>query len=175
MAGGTTKGTDMRIQGLHHSAYRCRDSEQTRAFYEDFLGLPLVNTLEIHATKTGRLTDTLHTFFAMSDGSCLAFFEAPDMPFEFKPQHDYDLHIALQVDRTTLEAMLEKGRSLGMENRGIVDHRMFDSLYFRDPNGYVIELACKRSGHDDAMNGAQDQARAKLDRWTAARRAGQPR
>ena len=29
------------IKGLHHNAYRCRDSEETRAFYEDFLGLPL--------------------------------------------------------------------------------------------------------------------------------------
>lgn len=164
----------MKIQGLHHSAYRCRDSEQTRAFYEDFLGLLLVHTLDIHVTKTGRLTDTLHTFFAMSDGSCLAFFEASDMPFEFKPQHDYDLHIALKVDRTTLEAMLGKGRSLGIEGRGIVDHGMFDSLYFRDPNGYVIELACQHADHEEAMNAARSQARAKLDRW-AARRAGQPR
>ena len=30
------------IKGLHHNAYRCRDSEETRRFYEDFLGLPLV-------------------------------------------------------------------------------------------------------------------------------------
>ncbi len=29
------------IKGLHHNAYRCRDSEETRRFYEDFLGLPL--------------------------------------------------------------------------------------------------------------------------------------
>ena len=27
------------IKGLHHNAYRCRDSEETRRFYEDFLGL----------------------------------------------------------------------------------------------------------------------------------------
>jgi catechol 2,3-dioxygenase-like lactoylglutathione lyase family enzyme len=160
----------MTILGLHHSAYRCRDSEQTRAFYEDFLGLPLVYTLEIHVTKTGRTTGTLHTFFAMADGSCLAFFESPDMPFNFKPQHDYDLHVALEVDRPTLLAMLEKGRSSGMDTRGIVDHGPFDSLYFRDPNGYVVELACKRAGHDDAMNPAHNLARAKLDRWTAARR-----
>ena len=163
----------MTILGLHHSAYRCRDSEQTRAFYEDFLGLPLVHTLQIDVTKTGRSTDTLHTFFGMADGSCLAFFEAPDLAFEFKPQHDYDLHIALQVDRATLEAMLGKGRSLGVETRGIVDHGMFDSLYFRDPNGYVIELASKRDGHDHAMDPARNQARAKLDRWTAARSARQ--
>lgn len=163
----------MTILGIHHSAYRCRDSEQTRAFYEDFLGLPLVNTLEIHVTKTGRPTDTLHTFFAMADGSCLAFFEAPDLPFEFKRQHDYDLHIALQVDRATLEAMQDKGRALGVETRGIVDHGIFDSLYFRDPDGYVVELASKRQGHDEAMDPARNRARAKLDRWTAARRAPQ--
>ena len=35
------------IKGLHHAAYRCRDSEETRAFYEDFLGLPLVDALRI--------------------------------------------------------------------------------------------------------------------------------
>ena len=34
------------IHGLHHNAYRCRDSEQTRRFYEGFLGLPLAGTLE---------------------------------------------------------------------------------------------------------------------------------
>jgi hypothetical protein len=35
------------IKGLHHNAYRCSDSEKTRAFYEDFLGLPLVSAFEI--------------------------------------------------------------------------------------------------------------------------------
>ena len=42
------------IKGLHHNAYRCRDSEETRGFYEDFLGLPLANTLEINETASGR-------------------------------------------------------------------------------------------------------------------------
>ena len=86
------------IRKLHHNAYRCRDSEQTRAFYEDFLGLPLVNTFEIGMTKTGRATHALHTFYRLDDGSHLAFFETSDMPFEFKPQHDFDLHIALEVE-----------------------------------------------------------------------------
>ena len=73
------------IKGLHHNAYRCRDSEETRRFYEDFLGLKLVNAFEITATKTGRATHVLHSFYAMDDGSCLAFFEAPESPFDFKP------------------------------------------------------------------------------------------
>ena len=87
----------MRIHGLHHNAYRCRDSEETRSFYEDFLGLPLAEALEIRETKTGGPAQVLHTFFRMEDGSFLAFFEAPDLPFEFKTQHDFDLHIALEA------------------------------------------------------------------------------
>ena len=157
------------IKKLHHNAYRCRDSEQTRRFYEGFLGLPLAGTLEIKETKSGRKTSTLHTFYRMDDGSCLAFFEAPDMAFEFKPQHDYDLHIALEVDTGTLEAMLAKGKTAGIETRGVSDHGFIHSIYFRDPNGYVIELAAKTPGHDQAMDPAVNKARAKLDRWQAAK------
>ena len=90
------------IKGLHHNAYRCRDSEETRQFYEGFLGLPLLKAFEITETKTGRKTRVLHSFYQMDDGSFLAFFEAPDYPFDFKDQHDYDLHIALEVDHETL-------------------------------------------------------------------------
>jgi catechol 2,3-dioxygenase-like lactoylglutathione lyase family enzyme len=162
------------ISKLHHNAYRCRDSEQTRAFYEDFLGLPLAGTLEIKETKSGRPTNTLHTFYRLDDGSFLAFFEAPDMPFEFKAQHDYDLHIALEVAPSVLQQMLARGRALGVETRGVSDHGFIDSIYFRDPNGYVIELCAKREGHDRAMDPATNGAREKLDRWTAAKPAGSP-
>ena len=64
------------ILKLHHNAYRCRDSGETRKFYEDFLGLRLAGTLEIKESKSGRRTDTLHTFYELGDGSYLAFFEA---------------------------------------------------------------------------------------------------
>ncbi|MBP6778623.1 MAG: VOC family protein [Piscinibacter sp.] len=158
------------IHGLHHNAYRCRDSEQTRRFYEGFLGLPLAGTLEIGETKSGRPTQTLHTFYRLGDGSFLAFFEAPDMPFEFKAQHDFDLHIALEVDAPTLHDMFAKGQAAGIETRGISDHGFIESIYFRDPNGYVIELTAKAPGHDAAMDPAVNGAREKLDRWTVARR-----
>jgi catechol 2,3-dioxygenase-like lactoylglutathione lyase family enzyme len=159
------------IKGLHHNAYRCRDSEETRRFYEDFLGLPLAGTLEIKESKSGRRTNTLHTFYRLDDGSYLAFFEAPDMPFEFKQQHDYDLHIALEVDSKALEQMLAKGRAAGIETRGISDHGFIHSIYFRDPNGYVIELTTKLPEHDQAMNPATNGARAKLDRWQTEKAA----
>jgi catechol 2,3-dioxygenase-like lactoylglutathione lyase family enzyme len=153
------------IKGLHHNAYRCRDSEETRRFYEDFLGLPLVKAFNIRETKSGRSTDVLHSFYRMDDGSCLAFFEAPDMPFDFKPQHDYDLHIALEVTPEALRALFDKGKAAGMDTRGISDHRFVDSIYFRDPNGYVIELAAKRPGHDREMDPATNDARGVLADW----------
>ena len=158
------------IKGLHHNAYRCRDSEETRKFYEDFLGFPLAHTLEIRETKTGRRTNTLHTFYEMGDGSFLAFFEAPDMPFEFKRQHDFDLHTALEVDEAALREMFEKGKAQGIETRGIVDHGFIHSIYFRDPNGYVVELTAKAAGYSAAMNPETNGARAKLNRWQAAKR-----
>jgi catechol 2,3-dioxygenase-like lactoylglutathione lyase family enzyme len=158
------------IKGLHHNAYRCRDSEETRRFYEDFLGLPLVHTLEIKETMSGRKTETLHTFYRLDDGSCLAFFEAPDMPFEFKRQHDYDLHIALEVEPPVIEQMMARGKAKGIETRGVSDHGFIHSIYFRDPNGYVIELTAKAPGHDQAMDPKSNNARAKLERWQSAKR-----
>lgn len=157
------------IKGLHHNAYRCRDSEETRRFYEDFLGLPLVHTLKIEETKTGRSTGAgvLHTFFQLDDGSCLAFFEAPGMPFEFKDQHDFDLHIALEVEPDALDRMFAKGKAEGREVRGVSDHGFIRSIYFRDPNGYVIELAAKVPGRESAMDPKTSRARDILDEWQA--------
>ena len=153
------------IQGLHHNAYRCRNSEETRAFYEDFLELPLANAFEITETKTGREARALHTFYRMADGSFLAFFEVPDAPFEFKVQHDFDLHIALEVSSAVLHEMFEKGKSSGIETRGIVGHKFIDSIYFRDPNGYVIELTAKRVDHD-LLTGNRSDALGILEQWT---------
>ncbi len=158
------------IKGLNHAAYRCRNSEETRQFYEDFLGLPLVDALPIGTTKTGRAAQVLHTFFAMDDGSCVAFFEEPDAAFDFKDQRDFDLHLALTVDMETLHEMFERGKAQGIETRGISDHGFIHSIYFRDPNGYVVELAAPvelRSGA--SADGRRLRARQVLDEWEARR------
>ena len=149
------------IKGLHHNAYRCRDSEETRAFYEDFLGLRMVSAFEI---SEGR---ALHTFFEMDDGSCLAFFEAPDRPFEFKDQHDYDLHIAVEVDNDALQHMFAKGKAEGREVRGISNHGFIHSIYFRDPNGYVIELTTSTGKHGEIMDPAISKPHEALAHWQA--------
>jgi catechol-2,3-dioxygenase len=57
-----------------------------------------------------------------------------------------------------------------MDTRGISDHGFIDSIYFRDPNGYVIELTAKRADHDERTNPAVNDARGKLDRWQQEKR-----
>lgn len=87
------------------------------------------------------------------------------MPFDFKPQHDFDLHIALEVEEADLEKMMAKGRSLGIETRGISQHHFIRSIYFRDPDGYVVELAAKAADHDQTLDPARNRARDVLARW----------
>jgi catechol 2,3-dioxygenase-like lactoylglutathione lyase family enzyme len=154
------------IRGLHHNAYRCRDSEETRRFYEDFLGLELAGAVTIGGGEA-RLPAGLHTFFAMGDGSYLAFFEVPERQFDFKRQDALDLHIALAVDDATLERMFARGQAEGREVRGIVDHGFCRSIYFRDPDGYVVELTADTGKPTEGMEPVA--ARRALAAWQAAK------
>jgi catechol 2,3-dioxygenase-like lactoylglutathione lyase family enzyme len=158
---------DLMIKGLHHNAYRCRDSEETRTFYEDFLGLQLVSAFEIDPAAAGQGVRALHTFFQMDDGSCLAFFEVPGVPFDFKSQNPLDLHIALGVEPDTFENMLQRAQREGREVRGPVDHGFVRSIYFRDPNGYVIELTASTGKHGEMMDPAISKPHEALERWQA--------
>jgi catechol 2,3-dioxygenase-like lactoylglutathione lyase family enzyme len=130
----------IKLKKLHHSAYRCQDTNQTKNFYVDFLGLKLTKAFIIEATKTNRKTKVLHSFYTLKDGSAIAFFEDPSTPFKFKKQRDFDLHIAFEVTFKDLKFFFDKGKKLGIETRGISDHGFIKSIYFRDPNGYIIEL-----------------------------------
>ncbi len=154
------------IKKIHHAAYRCKNSEETRKFYEDFLELPLEDAFEITETKTGRKTSVLHSFYQMEDGSHIAFFEAPDQPFDFINQHDFDLHIALEVDHAELIQMYDKGKGIGIETRGISDHGFISSVYFRDPNGYVVELTAKNPHQKNKDKSAKNRpAHEVLRQW----------
>ena len=99
----------------------------------------------------------------MDYGASLAFFEAPDMPFDFKPQHDFDLHIVLEVSQADFEGDVREGHGgRRRQTRGITDHHIIHSIYFRDPNGYVIESTARAPGHDEAMDPAHSRAAEKL-------------
>ena len=89
------------------------------------------------------------------------------MPFEWKAQEDYDLHIALEVEPPVLAEMMAKGNAQGIETRGISDHGFVRSIYFRDPNGYVVELTARTPEHDRMMDPSTNHAREILERWQA--------
>lgn len=155
------------IKGLHHNAYRCRDAEETRRFYEDFLGMRLACSLRREVTESGEETPLLHIFFEMADGSYVAFFDLPEEPFEFVEHEPSDLHIALEVDRETLDRFLEKSKAAGQPAFGPAQLEYLLSIYFRDPNGYIVELTTRTEGYDDGMDPDKNDARAILDAWQA--------
>ena len=157
------------IKGVHHHVYRCRDSEATRQFYEDFLGLPLIRAFRAGKTATGRSVDLLHTTYKLGEESFLEFFEVPAQPFAFKEQHDFDLHLAIEMDHETQASLGERARAAGMTVRGPSHHGPMDSLYVRDPNGYVIELTAYKPGQAREATPANPAARAKLDDWQATK------
>lgn len=156
------------IKRLHHNAYRCRDSEETRQFYEGILGLKLANGIAVDAARKGQPVRAFHSFYELDDGSFLAFFEViqEQDDFVFEEQSDFDLHIALTVaDLATLRAYRRRATENGLTVRGPVDHKMCLSIYMRDPNGYVIELACPVDDYDAYMEHANEVARDRLNTW----------
>ena len=72
---------------------------------------------------------------------------------------------ALEVDAATLQAMFEKGKAAGIETRGVADHGFIHSIYFRDPNGYVIELTAPTDGAADYAVEAAAKAHDALVSW----------
>ena len=161
------------IRKLHHAAWRCRDSEETRAFYEDFLGLPLAAALAFDGDMQGKQVRILHSFFALGDDSFMAFFETLGVPFEAREYSDFDLHFAVEVDEGALDLMVARARERGVEVRGPVDHQVIRSIYLRDPNGYVVELTAKTPQHDEMVAAARPAARATLAAWQADKAAAQ--
>ena len=132
------------INGLHHFAYRCRDAEETRHFYEDILGLPL-----IHVIRQDRVPSTqehcphAHIFFRMTDGSCVAFFDLGDNQIAAPSPNtpEWVNHLALRVGSLDeLEVARKRLAAAGIEVLGPTDHHFIKSIYFFDPNGIRLEL-----------------------------------
>lgn len=157
------------IHGLHHFAYRCRDAEETRHFYEDILGLPLFHYIRKDIVpSTGEYCPYVHIFFRMTDGSCMAFFDLGDdvAPAPSANTPAWVNHIALRVDTVEqLEAMKTRLEANGIEVLGVTDHRIFKSIYFFDPNGIRLEL-CAQLAPGTQMAEEQQGIHEKLDAWT---------
>jgi glyoxylase I family protein len=155
------------VLGLHHSAYRCRDAEETRHFYEDILGLPLIHVVTADHVSTGKSTPFAHVFFELADGSCIAFFDLGDnVAAEPSPNTPaWVNHIAFKVPSLeALNAMKVRLEQNGIQVLGITDHEFVHSIYFFDPNGVRLEFTTQVVG-DDAMKGYAREAHDALKAW----------
>ncbi len=160
------------IDKLHHFAYRCRNAEQTRAFYEDVLGLRLAHVIGADTVpSTGEYSPYFHIFFELGDGSYVAFFDLGDdqaaTPDPETPS--WVNHLALEVaGESELEAAKARLDDAGVEVLGITDHGFVKSIYFFDPNGIRLELTCRMTGEAEMAKKAAE-AHAGLDAWMARR------
>ena len=173
------------VYGLHHSAYRCRDAEETRAFYEDVLGFPLVQALEIKGHPlTGEPVHYMHVFFDIGSQSkdrtsYIAFFDVPPEAsaghdFKFETQWGMDLHFAMEVaDQDAISTWKTRLEERGLEVDGPHDHGICTSIYFHDPNGYRLEFTTQNAAQNAEFDREAAIAHANLGKWTADKSRGE--
>jgi|SRR5690606_9399329 len=155
---------------VNHVAYPTTNTAETYRFYTEVLGCRLVAAVrEDEVPSTKDKTPFLHTFFAMQDGTCLAFFEVDGMG---APRDDgipsWVRHIAMEVgSMQELEDWKARLRAHNVDFIGTVDHEgIWHSIYFFDPNGIRLELTyqARPLTEADAAEGYQ-----LLQTWTAER------
>jgi glyoxylase I family protein len=148
------------VRHIHHQAYACWDSEETRHFYEDILGMPLIATLVTE--------DYCLTFFEITDGNTLAFFEHMSLvhPKYFNARSAHR-HVAFEVDEdTTVRQFKRKLDAAGVAN-ALTNPGA--SLRFYDPNGLTLEFTSKVRGSSECKITSASCAHAELQRWLLQR------
>ena len=143
----------MSLRRIHHVAYRCRDAAETVAFYRDLLDMEFVLAIAENEVPSTKEPDPyMHVFLDAGMGNVLAFFELPNSPEMGADPHTprWVQHIAFEVDsRDELTAAKRRLEAAGLDVIGPVDHGIFESIYFFDPNGHRLELAANKGAEED--------------------------
>ena len=162
------------LQRIHHVAYRCRDARETVEWYQRVLDMRFLLAISEDQVPSTREPDPyMHVFLDAGNGNVLAFFELPKSPPMGRDQQTplWVQHIAFEVaDLEALAAAQEKVSGLGIEVLGPVDHTIFRSIYFFDPNGHRIELAAN-TGKPGMLEELKRVAPAMLEEWSRTRKA----
>jgi glyoxylase I family protein len=117
----------------------------------------------------------MHVFLDAGMGNILAFFELPNSPEMGADPNtpDWVQHIAFEVE--DMDVLMRYNDALlaeGLEVIGPTNHGIFQSLYFRDPNGHRIELAANTCSEEE-MHRLHQVAPAMLEEWSRTKRAPQ--
>ncbi|MCZ6642168.1 MAG: VOC family protein [Gammaproteobacteria bacterium] len=164
----------MSLQGIHHVAYRCNDAKETVDFYRSMLGMDFKLAIAEDRVPSTQAPDPyMHVFLDAGGGNVLAFFELPNSPaMERDPcTPAWVQHIAFKVE-TVDELLATQARleEAGLEVVGPINHGIFDSIYFFDPNGHRLELTVNK-GTAEELDRLRDVADAMLDEWSRTKRA----
>ena len=138
----------LRLNGVDHSARPTWKLRETVEFYRDKLGLPLVHA--ITAKGWGRAkephADFIHFFFDAGKGSTIAFFyyigtkQPPELmvPRGYMAMANHTAwSVETEVDLLAWQARLE---AAGVQVSQFIKHEILESIYFRDPNFYPLEI-----------------------------------
>jgi catechol 2,3-dioxygenase-like lactoylglutathione lyase family enzyme len=134
----------MQLRGLHHVTAICGDAERTIAFYRDLMGLAVV-----HDGPSDDDPQSRHVWFGALDGrpgTLVSFMHYPELPAGVAGVGSTH-HFALIVDTAEeQEAWRDYLRGQGVECSEVFDRGAFRSLYLRDPDGHIVELATDGPG-----------------------------
>ncbi len=152
----------MTPKGISHVGLSTLDLDATRAFYEGVLGFRAVRCDIMEFEEGGRMR---HVFFDCGNGQMMAFMEpkgVPGVPAEYDAGINRGLgvpdafyHFAFDVE--SHDALVAKRNALlakGVRVTPIVDHEgWMESIYFKDPNGLMLEFAWQSRAltDDDAV------------------------
>lgn len=162
------------LQGVHHVAYRCRDAKETVEFYGRVMGMEFQLAIaEDNVPSTGEPDPYMHVFLDAGNGNVLAFFELPTQP-DMDRDHNtpaWVQHIAFKVgSMDALMAAKTHAEAEGLEVLGPVNHGVFKSIYFFDPNGHRLEIACD-VGTAEQYAELKRVAPEMLEEWSRTKKA----
>ena len=115
----------------------------------------------------------MHIFLDAGQGNVLAFFELPTKPPMDRDRNTpvWTQHLAFEVG--SMEELLDTKARLeadGIEVVGPTDHTIFKSIYFFDPSGHRLELACNTA--TPTMNKKLDEVKwDMLNEWAKTKKA----
>ncbi len=162
------------LKRIHHVAYRCKDAKETVEFYHRVLNMDFVLAIAEDQVPSTKAPDPyMHIFMDAGMGNVLAFFELPNSPAmgrdEQTPQ--WVQHIAFEVaDMDALIAAKAHIEAEGLDVLGPINHGIFKSIYFFDPNGHRLELVAN-TGTPEQMKQLHEVAPAMIEEWSRTKRA----
>jgi catechol 2,3-dioxygenase-like lactoylglutathione lyase family enzyme len=129
----------LRIAGIHHITLLVADVERSLGFYRNVLGMRLVKQTVNDDDQSAR-----HLIFGDEDGrpgtliTCLEYPELDEGTVGRGSTH----HFALAVEsEEELEAWREYLGTRGVAATEVLDRSDFKSIYLRDPDGHIVEIA----------------------------------